>query len=263
MLRDTAAQDRLIERPSLWKRHRLLLAASLAAAAAVCVLVGFVLRYSGTGASVDRAQLSIAAVERGSFVRDIAADGQVVAAGSPTLYANALGTVALKVHAGDAVSKGQVMATVDSPDLNAKLSQEDATLAGLRLDWQRAMLDAERRLSQLPAEAVLVPAPAVRAQVMQAEQAQAQHHEREGDAVVQAPFAGQAEAQAVAVAGLQYLDIGGQNRVGGREDGAEQDGGAQRKTQAQHPEYCNQHYRDRHRNEGESHRQAPAPVRQG
>jgi HlyD family secretion protein len=149
MLRDTAAQDRLIERPSLWKRHRLLLAASLAAAAAVCVLVGFVLRYSGTGASVDRAQLSIAAVERGSFVRDIAADGQVVAAGSPTLYANALGTVALKVHAGDAVSKGQVMATVDSPDLNAKLSQEDATLAGLRLDWQRAMLDAERRLSQL------------------------------------------------------------------------------------------------------------------
>jgi len=73
----------------------------------------------------------------------------VVAAGSPTLYANALGTVALKVHAGDAVSKGQVMATVDSPDLNAKLSQEDATLAGLRLDWQRAMLDAERRLSQL------------------------------------------------------------------------------------------------------------------
>ena len=69
MLRDTAAQDRLIERPSLWKRHRLLLAASLAAAAAVCVLVGCVLRYSGTGASVDRAQLSIAAVERGSFVR--------------------------------------------------------------------------------------------------------------------------------------------------------------------------------------------------
>jgi HlyD family secretion protein len=149
MLRDTAAQDRVIERLSPWKRHRLLLAGSLAALAALCVLAGVVFRYAGTGSSVDRAQLSIAAVERGSFVRDIAADGQVVAAGSPTLYANALGTVALKVHAGDPVTKGQVMATLDSPDLTAKLAQEDATLAGLRLDWQRALLDAERRLSQL------------------------------------------------------------------------------------------------------------------
>jgi HlyD family secretion protein len=87
-------------------------------------------------------------VERGSFVRDIAADGQVVAAVSPTLYANALGTVTLKVHPGDTVAKGQVMAAVDSPDLTAKFSQEDATLAGLRLDWQRAILDAGTKLAQ-------------------------------------------------------------------------------------------------------------------
>ncbi len=88
-------------------------------------------------------------VERGSFVRDIAADGQVVAAVSPTLYANALGTVTLKVHAGDSVVKGQVLAVVDSPDLTAKLSQEDATLAGLKLDWQRATLEADHKLAQL------------------------------------------------------------------------------------------------------------------
>jgi HlyD family secretion protein len=92
--------------------------------------------------------VSIATVERGSFVRDIAADGQVVAAVSPTLYANALGTVTLKVHAGDAVTKGQVLAVLDSPDLTAKFSQEDATLAGLRLDWQRATLDAGTKLAQ-------------------------------------------------------------------------------------------------------------------
>jgi HlyD family secretion protein len=93
--------------------------------------------------------VSIATVERGSFVRDIAADGQVVAAVSPTLYANALGTVTLKVHAGDSVSKGQVLAVVDSPDLTAKLSQEEATLVGLRIDWQRARLDTEQKLMQL------------------------------------------------------------------------------------------------------------------
>src|ERR1700690_2692585 len=148
MLRDTAGQDRVIERSSPWKRHRTILLAALAAVIALGVLIAYVLRYSGAGSSVDRSRLSIATVERGSFVRDIAADGQVVAAVSPTLYANALGTVTLKVHAGDTVSKGQVLAVVDSPDLTAKLSQEEATAAGPRGEWQRAMLDGERSLRQ-------------------------------------------------------------------------------------------------------------------
>lgn len=149
MLRDTAGQDRMIERASLWKRHRTLGLIGLAVVIALIVLVAYLMRYSGAGTSVDRSRVSIATVERGSFVRDIAADGQVVAAVSPTLYANALGTVTLKVHAGDSVSKGQVLAVLDSPDLTAKLSQEEATAVGLRIDWQRATLDADQRLLQL------------------------------------------------------------------------------------------------------------------
>jgi HlyD family secretion protein len=149
MLRDTSGQDRVIERASLWKRHRTLFAIVFAAVLGLGVLLTFLLRYSGAGASVDRSRLSIATVERGGFIRDIAADGQVVAAVSPTLYANALGTVTLKVHAGDTVSKGQVLAVIDSPDLTAKLSQEEATSVGLRIDWQRATLDAEQKLLQL------------------------------------------------------------------------------------------------------------------
>src|SRR6202051_3595276 len=149
MLRDTSAQDRVIEPKNPFKRHRKLVLVALAGIAALGALILFLARYSGAGASVDRARMSIATVERGNFVRDIAADGQVVAAVSPTLYANALGTVTLKVHAGDTVAKGQVLAVVDSPDLTAKLSQEDATLASLRLDWQRATLEAEHKLSQL------------------------------------------------------------------------------------------------------------------
>lgn len=149
MLRDTAGQDRAIERTSLWVRHRTLIFIGLAVIIGLGVLLSYLLRYSGAGASVDRSRLSIATVERGSFVRDIAADGQVVAAVSPTLYANAVGTVTLKVHAGDAVTKDQVLAIVDSPDLTAKLSQEEATLVSLRLDWERATLDADRKLSLL------------------------------------------------------------------------------------------------------------------
>jgi HlyD family secretion protein len=149
MLRDTAGQDRVIERTSPWVRYRTSIIIGIAVIIALGLLLGYLLRYSGAGASVDRSRLSIAAVERGSFVRDIAADGQVVAAVSPTLYANAVGTVTLKVHAGDAVTKEQVLAILDSPDLTAKLSQEDVTLVSLHLDWERATLDADRKLAQL------------------------------------------------------------------------------------------------------------------
>ena len=82
-------------------------------------------------------------------MRDVAADGQVVAASSPTLYAIESGIIALRVHAGDAVKKGQVLAVIDSPALTAKLSQEQATLESMRVDWQRAQLDAASKLRQL------------------------------------------------------------------------------------------------------------------
>jgi HlyD family secretion protein len=149
MLRDTSGQDRVIEPKNIFKRHRKLIIAGLVVVGALTALILLLMRYSGAGVSVDRSRVSIASVERGNFIRDIAADGQVVAAVSPTLYANALGTVNLKVHAGDTVTKGQVLAVVESPDLTAKMSQEEATLASLRLDWQRSTLDAEHKLSQL------------------------------------------------------------------------------------------------------------------
>jgi HlyD family secretion protein len=149
MLRDTSAQDRVIEPKNPLRRHRKLIVVVAAGIAVLGLLIFVLARYSGAGSSVDRSRVSIATVERGNFVRDIAADGQVVAAVSPTLYANALGTVTLKVHAGDTVAKGQVLAVDDSPDLTAKMSQEEATLVSLRLDWERATLDAEHKLSQL------------------------------------------------------------------------------------------------------------------
>lgn len=149
MLRDTKAQDRILEPPGLVRRHWKVATALLVGITALGILLIFLARFSGAAISVDRARLSIATVERGSFIRDVAADGQVVATVSPTLYASAPGTVTLKVHAGDTVTKGQVLASIDSADLTAKLSQEDATLQGLRIDWERAKLDAEHKLMQL------------------------------------------------------------------------------------------------------------------
>jgi HlyD family secretion protein len=148
-MRDTAGQDRALEQPSALRRHRRLIIVSAVVVAALVAFGLWMLRYSGINASVDQSRLTVATVEKGLFVRDLAADGQVVAASSPTLYAIETGIVGLKVHAGDAVKKGQVLAVIESPDLTAKLSQEQATLESMNVDWQRAELDAASKLRTL------------------------------------------------------------------------------------------------------------------
>jgi HlyD family secretion protein len=148
-MRDTTGQDRQLAPPPAWRRHQRLIIVALGVGAALVVLVVWLLRFSGINTSVDRSRLTVASVERGLFVRDVAADGQVVAASSPTLYAIETGIISLRVHAGDAVKKGQVLAVIDSPDLTAKLSQEQASLESMRVDWQRAQLDAASKLRDL------------------------------------------------------------------------------------------------------------------
>ena len=104
MIRDTSAQDRVLSstqaRPA-WRRW------VWPAAGGALLLAGIVFAARGWLAgttSVDGARLRIAEVTRGDLVRDIAADGRVIAANSPTLYAAAGGVVTLKVVAGDKVT---------------------------------------------------------------------------------------------------------------------------------------------------------------
>ena len=122
-------------------RRRWLIAAG--AGLGVVLLAGWLLSaWSAGGRSMDADRLRIAEVTRGDLVRDIAADGRVIAANSPTLYAIAAGTVTLHVVAGDAVEKGQALAEIDSPELRSQLAQEQATLASLEAEASRAGLDA-------------------------------------------------------------------------------------------------------------------------
>ncbi len=112
--------------------------------AAACVLGGgVVLRGWLRGTSIDTSRLRIARVQRGTLVRDVVADGRVVAANSPTLYAIAAGTIDLSVRAGDKVVRGQELARIASPELQSRLLQEQATLAGLDASVGRAGLDIE------------------------------------------------------------------------------------------------------------------------
>ena len=147
----TTAQDGPIEVRGSRLRYRWLGIGSLVAALAFGALVVSGFRVSSTVPSIDRSRLTIATVERGNFVRTVTADGVVVATMSPTLYSPPAGTVNLKVHAGDSVVEGQIVAVIDSPDLTAKLLQERTTLEGFRNDLRRAQLEADQKIRQLQA----------------------------------------------------------------------------------------------------------------
>src|ERR1700760_4346985 len=114
MIRDTSGQDRPLSKPIVakpWRRW----AARAILAIAVLGVIGYVVHgWLGAGRAVDRSRIRIAPVERGTLVRDIVADGRVVAANSPTLYAIAAGVVDFHVRPGDQVKHGQSLATIAS-----------------------------------------------------------------------------------------------------------------------------------------------------
>ncbi len=143
--RDTSGQDQLIASSSAWVRWRWPVMVSAGVIAAAAWLVPTVWERWSAGQSVQRSRLSIATVERGRFERDIAADGRVVAAVSPTLYAAASGTVRYTVQAGHQVQQGQVLGALDSPELQSELAREKAKLQALTADFERARLDVRQQ----------------------------------------------------------------------------------------------------------------------
>ncbi len=121
---------------------------ALAGGAAVLVLLfAFVIHaWLGSAQVVPRERLRLAAVTRGHFVRDVAAEGTVVAAVSPTLFAVAPGTVSYIARAGDTVKKGQPLAILDSPELTGEYQREQATLDSLDAALARQQIEIRRQI---------------------------------------------------------------------------------------------------------------------
>jgi len=149
MIRDTSAQDRLVEVKPNRKRRLILIGAGVAVVVVLALVLPQASRLFSADASVSGSRLAFGTVERGPFVRDIAAEGKVVAAVSPTLYATSGGAVTLKVHAGDAVKKGQVLATIVSPELTNKLAQEQSAADAMEVDYLRSQIDARKKRGEL------------------------------------------------------------------------------------------------------------------
>lgn len=149
MIRDTAAQDRPVAAPPAWRRRLLWAAAGVAVLGCAAFALPGLRQLASTNSSVSASRLSMAEVEKGLFVRDLAAEGKVVAANSPTLFAANGGAAVLKVHAGDSVKKGQVLVTIESPDLAARLAQELSNADAMQADHLRAQVEARQQRAGL------------------------------------------------------------------------------------------------------------------
>ncbi|MBR7747567.1 efflux RND transporter periplasmic adaptor subunit [Undibacterium baiyunense] len=144
MIRDTSGQDAILAAPPVWRRKKIWL---LGLFIVSFLIIGFALlrAYGNSSKSINSARIKVAQVTRGTLVRDVAVNGRMVAAISPTLYSTASSTVTLKVKAGDMVKKGDIVAELESPDLTSLLKREQAIYDQLEAEVARQKILARKQ----------------------------------------------------------------------------------------------------------------------
>lgn len=143
-IRDTSAQDAVIAPQPVWRRKKVVFGVVLAVVLVIASVV-LVRAFANTTKSINISRIKIAQVTRGDLVRDVAVNGRMVAAISPTLYSTAPSTVSLKVKAGDMVKKGDIVAELSSPDLSNLLKREQANYDQLEAEVGRQKILARKQ----------------------------------------------------------------------------------------------------------------------
>jgi HlyD family secretion protein len=145
LIQGTSAIDRPVERRRGWSRNRAL------AVGTVVILLGLgwwtlprLTRWMGSDRSADLSRLRLGEVSRGAFERDLAVDGRIVAALHPTLFSPSAGLVVLNVQAGATVTRGTLLARIQSPEIDSRLQQERSRLLSLQGELERQKILARR-----------------------------------------------------------------------------------------------------------------------
>jgi HlyD family secretion protein len=183
-VRGTAAQDAPVSDDAARRRRRLAWYAGSAGTVVLLATFAWLAHaWSNSSHTVSADRLRIAAVQQGHFVRDVAAQGTVIAAVNPTLFAIAAGTVNYTVHAGETVVKGAVLATLDSPELSNEYQRERATLDSLNAALARQEIEIRRQLltSQQQSDLAQVAIKAAERELKRAQWAWDQHAMSERD----------------------------------------------------------------------------------
>ena len=148
-MRTTSGQDKAVATESVrWYRKRPVQVLGGAAVLVIGALVWLLAEWSDMKRTVPADRLRLATVTQGHFVRDAAAQGTIIASVNPTLFATAPGTISYVVRAGDSVSKGQSLATLDSPALRNEYQRERATLESLDAALARQEIEIRRQILQ-------------------------------------------------------------------------------------------------------------------
>ncbi len=142
---DTSAQDVRLEPRDPRRKRLIILGIAVFAIALAVIAAPSIQRWANATVSVPYERIRTATVERGDLVRDVTVQGRVVAAVRPTLYATAPGTITLQVEAGEQVEAGQVLGTVDSPELTNRLQQAEAALAQRKLELDRQRIETRQQ----------------------------------------------------------------------------------------------------------------------
>ncbi|KID58485.1 RND transporter [Pseudoalteromonas luteoviolacea] len=140
MIRNTSKQDKAITKKSHYKKWVLSSLGGIGLISAVGFSYNSFSMLLSAEQVVSTQQLKMAQVVLGDMIQDIRVEGRTLAAVSPSLYAIASGTVTLHVKAGDTISEGQVLASIDSPELHNQLLQEEATLRRIEMEVKRQQI---------------------------------------------------------------------------------------------------------------------------
>jgi HlyD family secretion protein len=137
MIQDTSSMDRALVAERNPKKIAIVAVAVLAVIVAAVLLFPAVRRWTRADVAVDSSTIRVARVERGDLLRDVTVQGRVVASLHPTLFSPGQGIVALRTRAGAVVKQGDVLAQIDSKELQSALEQARAQLLSGRAELER------------------------------------------------------------------------------------------------------------------------------
>lgn len=144
MIQDTSSMDRQVVAARTPRTMILIAIAGAAVLILAAVLFPSVRRWVRAEKAVDATSLRFGVVTRGDLLRDVSVQGRVVASLHPTLFSAGQGIVSLQTKAGSQVRRGDVLATIDSKELQSALEQARAQLLSIRAELDRQKIVARQ-----------------------------------------------------------------------------------------------------------------------
>lgn len=144
MRQDGSSMDQVVKRNKGLAGKVVLLIVLISLTGTAIYLYPSLSRWASADRSIDMTRLRFGTVVRGDLLRDVSVQGKIVAADRPTLVSPAQGVVSLLVKAGDVVSIGDVMARVESPELQNSLQQQRSIFLSMQSDLERQKITAHQ-----------------------------------------------------------------------------------------------------------------------